>query len=186
MHVLQHIAIKINNYPDEIVSLEECKEEAHNTVKGIFEDMYSESEGLGGWSDWYVVGGGRYNSNPDNQYEEKNAWNDVISYADNPELFRLTTDRSIISRLVEFGGYRKRFEEKGISLSDSLDKYEGQMDFSFDLYDLSKCIDMLQGKWDMNSYFYDITNYTTNTKYMLEDLDNNGKFWYLIPVDFHF
>lgn len=184
MHVLQHIAVKVNNYPDEIVSLDECKEEAFSIVRSKFEDMYSESEGLGGWSDWFVVGGGRWNSNPDNQYEE--AYNDVISYVDNPELFTKTVSDSIEARIREFNGYRQRFEEKGVSLSDSLDKYDGQMDFSFDLYELNKCIDMLQGNWDFNSYFYDLTNYSTNTKYMLEDLDNNGKFWYLVPVDFHF
>ena len=183
MHVLQHIAIKINNYPDEISTLEECKEEAHNTIKGIFEDMYSESEGLGGWSDWYVVGGGRFTEG--DPYKDDKPEH-VISYVDNPELFTQTVNNAIEYRKREFAGYRSRFEEKGLSLSDSLDKYDGQTDFSFDLYELNKCIDMLQGQWDMNSYFYDITNYTTNTKYMLEDLDNNGKFWYLVPVDFHF
>ena len=183
MHVLQHIAIKINNYPDEIVSLEECKQEAHDTVKGIFDDMYSESEGLGGWSDWYVVGGGRFTEG--DPYKEDKPEH-VISYADNPELFRQTTDRAIISRLVEFGGYKKRFLEQNIDINAKLDKYDGLTDYSFDLYELNKMIDMLQGKWDMNSYFYDITNYSTNTKFMLDDLDNNGKFWYLIPVDFHF
>ena len=184
MHVLQHIAVKINNYPDEIVSLDECKEEAFNLVKSKFDEMYSESEGLAGWSDWYVVGGGRWNSNPDNQYEE--AYNDVISYADNAKLYKETVDRAITSRLIEFAGYRSRFEEKGISLSDSLDKYDGQMDFSFDLYELNKCIDMLQGKWDFNSYIYDLEHYSTNTKYMLDKLDTEGVNWYLVPVDFHF
>ena len=184
MHVLQHIAIKVNAYPDEIQTLEDCKQEAFNTVRGIFEDMYSESEGLGGWSDWYVVGGGRWNSNEDNQYNE--AWNDVISYADNPTLFNEKVDGAIEARIREFNDYRKRFEEKGIGLSDSLDKYDGQMDFSFDLYDLNKCIDMLQGKWDFNSYFFDLEHHSTNTMHMKKDLDNNGKFWYIVPVDFHF
>lgn len=131
MHVLQHIAIKINNYPDEIVSLEECKEEAHNTVAGIFNDMYSESEGLGGWSDWYLVGGGRFTEG--DPYKEDKPEH-VISYADNPELFRQTVDRAVVSRMVEFANYRKSFEKNEISLSDKLDKYDGQMDFSFDLY----------------------------------------------------
>jgi hypothetical protein len=183
MHVLQHIAVKIDNYPDEIVSLDECKEEAHSTVKNIFEGMYSESEGLGGWSDWYVVGGGRFTEG-DPYSEDKPE--QVISYAENPELFRQNVDRAITSRIVEFNGYRKSFEDNGIVLSDSLDKYNGQMDFSFDLYPLSKCIDMLQGKWDMNSYFYDLENYSTNTKYMLDNLEVDGVKWYLVPVDFHF
>lgn len=184
MHVLQHIAVKINNYPDEIVSLDECKEEAFMLVKSKFDDMYSESEGLGGWSDWYVVGGGRWNSDESNQYED--SWNDVISYTENPELFTNTISNSIEARIREFNYYRQRFEEKGINITDSLNKYDGQMDFSFDLYDLNKCIDMLQGKWDFNSYFFDLEHYSTNTKYVYEGLDKTPELWYLVPVDFHF
>jgi len=180
MHVLQHIAIKINNYADEIVSLEECKEEAHNTVKGIFEDMYSESEGLGGWSDWYVVGGWRFTEG--DPYKEDKPEH-VISYADSPELFKETVDRAITSRIVEFNGYRKTFEHNKVDINAKLDSYDGSMDYSFDLYDLSKLIDMLQGKWNMDSYFYDLNNWSTNPKWVLDTLDDS---WYLIPVDFHF
>ena len=181
MHVLQHIAIKVNAYPDEIQTLEDCKQEAFNTVRGIFEDMYSESEGLGGWSDWYVVGGGRWNSDEDNQYKE--AWNDVISYVDNPTLFNEKVDGAIEARVDTFNDYRKRFNDQSLDINAKLDKYDGLTDYSFDLYELNKCIDMLQGKWDMNSYFYDLNNWSTNPKFMLDNVDDS---WYLVPVDFHF
>jgi hypothetical protein len=182
MHVLQWIAVKPTD-KFEAEFADTCKEEAFDIVKSKFEEMYSESEGLAGWSDWYVVGGGRYNSNPDNQYEEKNAWNDVISYGENPELFISTINRAIESRMSEFSGYRERFEQQKIDLKEKFDNYDGSMDYSMELYDLSKCIDMLQGKWDMNSYFYDLNSWSTNPKWVLDTL---GDSWYLVPVDFHF
>lgn len=182
MHVLQYIAVKPKG-KFHIDELEEFKAEAFDDVKCKFEEMYSESEGLGGWSDWYVVGGGRWNSNPDKQYEEDNAWNDVISYAENPELFTKTISNAMESRMAEFNGYRGRFEQQKIDLKEKFDNYDGGMDYSMELYDLSKCIDMLQGKWDMNSYFYDLNNWSTNPKWVLDSLDDS---WYLVPVDFHF
>jgi hypothetical protein len=182
MHVLQYIAVKPKG-TFHIDELDQFKEEAFDDVKLKFEEMYSESEGLGGWSDWYVVGGGRWNSNPDNQYEEKNAWNDVISYAETPDKFVETITRAIESRKIEFKGYRERFEAQNLDIIAKLDSFDGAMDYAMELYDLSKCIDMLQGKWDMNSYFYDLNNWSTNPKWVLDSLDDS---WYLVPVDFHF
>ena len=182
MHVLQYIAVKSPN-TFELDELDSCKEEAFDIVKAKFEEMYSESEGLGGWSDWYVVGGGRYNSDSSKQYEEDNAWNDVISYGETPELFAETISKSMASRMAEFNGYRGRFEQQKIDLKEKFDAYDGGMDYSMELYDLNKLIDMLQGKWNMDSYFYDLNNWSTNPKWVLDTLDDS---WYLVPVDFHF
>jgi hypothetical protein len=66
---------------------------------------------------------------------------------------------------------------------DTLDSYTGNTDYSMSLYPVAKCIDMLQGSWDFNSYFYDAETGSTNFQYMLDKLDES---WYLIPVDFHF
>lgn len=181
MHVLQWIAVK-NPSTFDIEELDTCKEEAHEIVKTKFEDMYSESEGLGGWSDWYIVGGGRWNENPDSQYKEDDH-SMVISYGAEPDKFLETVNRAIESRKIEFAGYRERFEAQNLDLSATLDKYDGLTNYSFDLYELNKMIDMLQGKWDFNSYFYDLNNWSTNPKFMLDTLDNN---WYIVPVDFHF
>ena len=181
MHVLQWIAVK-NPSSFDLEDVATCKEEAFDIVKAKFEEMYSESEGLGGWSDWYIVGGGRYNNNPDSQYKEDDS-SMVISYGENPELFMETVNRSIESRKIEFNGYRERFQAQNIDINAKLDTYDGATDYSFDLYELNKLIDMLQGKWDMNSYFYDLNNWSTNPKFMLDTLDNN---WYIVPVDFHF
>lgn len=181
MHVLQWIAVKPKG-KFHIDELDEFKAEAFDDVKLKFEEMYSESEGLGGWSDWYIVGGGRYNANPDSQYKEDDH-SMVISYAETPDKFVETINNAIQSRKDEFATYRDRFEKQNIDISDRLDKYDGTTDYSFDMYELSKLADMLQGKWDMNSYFYDLNNWSTNPKWVLDTLDDS---WYLVPVDFHF
>ena len=181
MHVLQWIAVK-NPSTFDIEELDTCKEEAHAEVKHKFEEMYSEAEGLGGWSDWYIVGGGRYNDNPDSQYKEDDH-SMVISYGAEPEKFIETVNRAIESRKIEFAGYRERYEKQSIDINAKLDSYDGTTDYSMELYELNKLIDMLQGKWDMNSYFYDLNNWSTNPKFMLDNLSDS---WYLVPVDFHF
>jgi hypothetical protein len=181
MHVLQWIAVK-NPASFDIEELDTCKQEAHDLVKSKFEEMYSESEGLGGWSDWYIVGGGRYNENPDSQYKEDD-YSMVISYGAEPDKFVETINNAIESRKIEFAGYRQNYEKQNIDISAKLDSYDGITDYSFDLYELNKMIDMLQGKWDMNSYFYDLNSWSTNPKWVLDTLSDS---WYIVPVDFHF
>jgi hypothetical protein len=180
MHVLQWIAVK-NPSTFDIEELDTCKQEAHSLVKSTFEDMYSESEGLGGWSDWYIVGGGRWNENSDPYMETD--YSMVVSYGAEPDKFIETINNAIEERKNEFATYRDRFEKQNIDISASLDKYDGTTDYSFDMYELNKLIDMLQGKWDMNSYFYDLNNWSTNPKWVLDTLDDS---WYIVPVDFHF
>lgn len=181
MHVLQWIAVK-NPSTFDIEELDTCKEEAHSIVKSKFEEMYSESEGLGGWSDWYIVGGGRWNPNPDSQYKEDD-YSMIVSYGAEPDKFIETVNRAIESRKIEFAGYRERYEKQNLDINAKLDSYDGATDYSFDMYELSKLLDMLQGKWDMNSYFYDLNNWSTNPKFMLDTLSDS---WYIVPVDFHF
>jgi hypothetical protein len=92
----------------------------------------------------------------------------------------------MLSRVDEFNSYRKSFEAKDLDLSAKLDSYTGEMRYDFELYELKKMIDMIQGEWDMNSYFFDIHHESTNVNHMQNDLDLNPDMWYLVPVDFHF
>jgi len=169
MHVLQYIAVQADNEDMAMRSVGEM----------LNSELGHDQSGSNAWFDWFVIGGGRfvdgdpYASSPNN----------IISYKDKPEEFVTMINRMILNREVEFAGYRKNFESRGISLSDSLDKYDGNTDFSFELYELGKMIDMLQGRWDFNSYFYDMHHYSTGTKYLLDTLNDS---WYIVPVDFHF
>ncbi len=137
------------------------------------------------WYDWFVTGGGRWNTNDTDGYDD-NDQSMTISYEDEPGKFLDTVKEGIEARMAEFNLYRKHFNEKNVDINSVLDKYDGQMDFGFPLYELYKMIDMTQGKWDFNSYFYDMQHETTNTKYMYESIDTGNKNWYIVFVDFHF
>ena len=175
MHVLQWIAVEADS-----------KDEAFRTVKDTLEQELGNNEySSNAWFDWFVTGGGRWNPNEGSQYDD-NDQSMVISYDENPKEFLNQVEISIQSRIEEFNRYRQYFNEKAVDINAKLDSYDGNTDYSFDLYDLSKMIDMLQGKWDFNSYFFDITNQSINQKYMLESIDKGNKNWYAVPVDFHF
>lgn len=173
MHVLQNIAVKADS-----------KDEAFSTVKSYLETNMGE-HGYDNWYDWFVTGGGRWNPNPDSQYND-NDQSLTISYEEDPQKFLETVETSITYRVEEFNRYRQYFNDKHIDLDSYFSSYDGHMKFDFSLYELSKMIDMIQGKWDYNTYIFDSTHDSTNVKYMLEDIDKGNKNWYIIPVDFHF
>jgi hypothetical protein len=174
MHVLQRIAVQA-----------EDKDEAFRIVKDTLEQELGNNEySSNTWFDWFVTGGGRWNVNPESQYEDDN--NMTISYDEEPDKFLAQVALAIQSRVEEFNRYRQHFAEKNVDINAKLDSYDGSTDYSFDLYDLNKMIDMLQGKWDFNSYFFDMTSQSVNEKFMLESIDKGNKNWYIVYVDFHF
>lgn len=173
MHVLQRIAVQADD-----------KEMAFNTVKdGLESELGNDEYASNAWFDWFVVGGGRWNENTDG-YSDDNSM--TISYDEDPEGFTKAIDEAISNRIVEFNGYRSNFQSKNLDLDEYLSSYSGHTDYSFELYDLGKMIDMFQGKWDFNSYFYDMHHASVNTKYMLDTIDKGNKNWYIVYVDFHF
>jgi len=174
MHVLQRIAVQA-----------EDKDEAFRIVKDTLEQELGNNEySSNTWFDWFVTGGGRWNVNPESQYEDDN--NMTISYDEEPDKFLAQVALAIQSRVEEFNRYRQHFAEKNVDINAKLDSYDGSTDYSFDLYDLNKMIDMLQGKWDFNSYFFDMHSQSVSEKFMLESIDKGEKNWYLVYVDFHF
>ncbi len=175
MHVLQRIAV-----------IADDKDMAFRTVKSTLEDELGNNDySSNAWFDWFIVGGGRWNPNEGSQYDD-NDQSMTISYEEEPDKFISNVNEGIEARIEEFNQYRKYFNQKNIDINAYLDKYDGQMDFSFDMYELYKMIDMTQGKWDFNSYFYDMHHASTNTKYMLDSIDKGIKNWYIVFVDFHF
>ena len=179
MHVLQWIAVK-----------DESKEDAIAHVRNNLESYMGDDYSSGMWYDWFVVGGGRFNVPKDEGFEEaykENKTNMIISLEEHGEYeFTNRVNKCIESRIREFGNYRKSFVEANININDSLDSYDGTTDYSFKLYPLAKMIDMLQGEWDFNSYFFDMDAHSTNPKFMLDKLAAGDVNWYLVPVDFHF
>lgn len=175
MHVLQRIAVQADD-----------KDQAFRTVKDNLETLLGDvSTDTNTWFDWFVTGGGRWNPNPDSAYDD-NDQSMTISYDEDPKSFLAAVDEAISHRVEEFNSYRQTFEDKNIDLKEYLSSYSGQMDYSFQLYDLGKMIDMLQGRWDFNSYFFDMHHDSVNTKHMLDSIDKGNKNWYIVFVDFHF
>lgn len=169
MHVLQYIAVVAED-SDEAMSLVESR---------LNEEL---NPGLS-WYDWFVIGGGRfvegdpYESSPNHIISAYEAGNDV---------FVKTINDCVESRLREYRDYQASLEKSEIDIKAKLDSYTGVMDYSFELYPLAKMIDMLQGQWDYNAYYYDIDTYSTNPKYMLDKIEKDNKNIFLVPVDFHF
>ena len=172
MHTLQYIAVKAEN-----------DDEAFRRVEDTLQNWLGEFENPSGtWYDWFVVGGGRFTDGDPYQSSPNN----IISYKDKSEEYLAMVDEMISYRINNFNSYHQNFKDKNVDINAKLDSYDGAMDFSFELYDLSKCIDMLQGKWDFNSHFFDMEADSTNIAYMRKDLDKDPDSWYLVPVDFHF
>jgi hypothetical protein len=175
MHVLQYIAVVADD-----------KDMAFRTVKDTLESELGNNEfATNSWFDWFVTGGGRWNPNEGSQYNDDDQ-SMTISYDEDPKAFLAAVDEGISHRVEEFNSYRQTFEKKNIDLKEYLSSYSGHMDYSFQLYDLGKMIDMLQGRWDFNSYFFDMHHDSVNTKHMLDSIDKGNKNWYIVYVDFHF
>ena len=172
MHVLQYIAVKADS-----------PEEAVDNVRMQLESMLGNDGSTTSWFDWFVTGGGRFNA--DNDPYTDGAINMVVSSKDS-EAFEKILDESIEARLSEFRRYRAEWDRSNMNLDSYFDEYQGDMDYSMKLYPLGKMIDMVQGNWDFNSYFYDLENWSTNPIHMNKDRINVGGTWYLVPVDFHF
>jgi hypothetical protein len=172
MHVLQYIAVKADS-----------PEEAIDNVRTQLEHIMGESGSGATWYDWFITGGGRWN--PESEPYTDGATNMIVSSKDS-EAFEKVLAESIEARLSEFNRYRDEWNRSNVNLDSYFDEFDGTMDYSMTLYSLGKMIDMVQGEWDFNSYFYDIEHWSSNPLHMNKDRINNDTVWYLVPVDFHF
>jgi hypothetical protein len=168
MHVLQYLAVRGE---DEDMAMRVAEDTLNSEMGG---NEYAHNS----WYDWFVIGGGRFvEGDP-----YKSSTNHIISYKEHGLAgIQEKIDWAIEARKTEYANYMKSVDYSKIL--DTLDSYTGNTDYSMSLYPVAKCIDMLQGSWDFNSYFYDAETGSTNFQYMLDKLDES---WYLIPVDFHF
>ncbi len=181
MHVLQWIAIEADE--------EDTKHDVLLSVQGNLEDMLN-PDYQNGWFDWFVAGGGRWNTGNEDDFEEaykEGKTNMIIHAGTDLDKFKERIATSLEARKEEFDRYAS--EAKPELLEKVIANYNpNQTDYSYftDLYSIKKVIDMAFGEWDFNSYFYDLHNDTTNPEYVLKGIDKNPNVWYLVPVDFHF
>ena len=181
MHVLQWIAIEADE--------EDTKQDVLLSVQSNLEDMLN-PDYQSGWFDWFVAGGGRWNVQENENFDEaykEGKTNMIIHAGTDLDGFKERIATSLEARKAEFDRYAS--EAKPELLEKVIAGYNpNQTDYSYfsDLYSIKKVIDMAFGDWDFNSYYFDMTNQTTNPQYVLEAIDKKPNLWYLVPVDFHF
>ena len=173
MHTIQYIAVQADSV-----------DHAFRSVKDKLETELGDEYTNHAWYDWFVTGGGRWSTN-DDPYNN-NYTGDVVNqhspkfqeYLDKAKEFR---QESLDEYIAEA---RKIDIDKIVSNIESStgDDFRSAME----LYSLYKVYDMSMGKWDYNSYYYDIQHESSSMTYLKNSLDNGAKDWYLVPVDFHF
>ena len=181
MHTLHHIAIQASS-----------PEKAFDVVGKALE------EGMADWSDWSVVGGGRWHSKGD-QYQYEADPSDVLCYRDDTDKFIEIVNSSILRRqqaLLEVMQFmkqspedllleqRQRFMRNDVWPSPLIE----QDTLDMPLYYLQRMMGLLTNEYGSDSGLYDLVERTADIKYLRrrildESIRNNE---YLVPVDFHF
>ena len=170
MHTLQYIAIQ-----------SEDKETAADDVKRLLEEELNPGSS---WYDWFVVGGGRFSKNESDQYDDTHE--NVISYADTPDIFNEKIGECMTARGKEFQELLLEYKLSQTNLLEKFEAYDGGLEYSMEFYTVKKMIDIMQGHWDYTSRFYDICNWSTTTHHMNRSIADGSKNWFLVPIDFHF
>lgn len=174
MHVLQYI-----------LTVAESPKEAFKNVKSHLEELTNKDF----WSDWQVVGGGRWSKNSKDGYSE--TIQDVISYTKNKKEF---------TKAIQWSKKARSDQMKEVLFQ--LQKNNGEADFfvgaleyikkgyynSFNMnaYYVNRMSGMLLGRWTSDSYFYDISSNSMSFEGIEEYTKVNPDSVYLVPVDFHF
>jgi hypothetical protein len=176
MHTLHWIAVEAEN-----------AENAVGTVSTNLDSYMSGNDAPSTWYDWFIVGGGRWNTAEGDDFMEayKPKSNMVISYKEDPNAFRARIDKCIEQRVTDYNEYLAEVKESDII--SKLDNYGGDVAYEHNLYALHALIRYRMGEWSHDSWFFDMLHDSTTATHILSKLDNNeGENIYLVPVDFHF
>ena len=163
----------------------ESKEEAFDQVQARLST--DDGDRFVEWSDWHVVGGGRWS---DSQYDDSP---DMIVGYDEPEKFNYALERVKKNRIEEMNHILAQLDTDKLK-SDIVDYISNsgilpnEQIFDLNGYYFKKAGDMLMDYYTPDSYFYDLVEYTAHLGYLQERLDNEDKkmLQYLVPVDFHY
>ena len=185
MHTLHYIAVEADS-----------KQQAFDKVV-VSLSPREEGYRLADWSDWHVVGGGRWSSNANKENNLMAGYNDdptdVLGFSEDKEKFQET--------LVNIGKWRSQAMNRAIKeintdkfISDMVDyaseggrsEYKG--DTMMNAYIIKEATEMLMGGWIPDSGFYDLVENIAEVTYLKERLDKpeQASLQYLVPVDFHF
>lgn len=184
MHVLQYVAVKLENKIDDKYEVTEAMSDATQEVNST---LLGDERPYADWYDWFVVGGGRFL--PGDDYKDNS--DNCIPYATHPDQFNEILERQLSWRMDE--AKRLAEEVKDIDFNEVVANYleargntPNEIRFDMKIWSLGKLADLINDHWLSQSYFYDITNGTPHPAYMQKDIEEgNGDQWVLVPVDFH-
>ena len=176
MHTLHWIAVEAEDI-----------ENAVDVVDQTLDSYMSGNDAPSTWYDWYVVGGGRWNTAEDDPgfsaYTKKS--NMVISYAKDPNAFRAKIDEGVQQRITDYNQYLAEVKETNVIAK--LDNYGGAMSYDYHFYALNRLLAYQMGEWSHDSWFFDMVHDSTNATHILSKIDKGeGENIFLVPVDFHF
>ena len=168
MHTIHYIAVEADN-----------SENAFDIVRSAL--LHEDS--IASWSDWHVVGGGRWNSDGQ-QYEDSSS--DVISFAEDPDKFAEIINQVKTWRVEQMKWYLEQFNpnvlvDSGKRFIEENSVQSPKDKFDMNYYYAKRIADMLSGFYNSDSHFYDYNNYSASLDY----LEPNSRS-FLVPVDFHY
>lgn len=175
MHTLHWFAVQASN-----------REEAFDLVQARL--INEDGDRFVEWSDWHVVGGGRWSNS---QYEDSSEM--IISFADEPDKFKEAIEGVKKGRINGMNNYIERMNYDKF-ISDCVDYIansgipRNEERFDLNSYYFKKAGDMLMDYYTPESYYYDMVEYTAHMSYLQDRIDNpdTAKVQFLVPVDFHF
>ena len=182
MHTMQYLSTELQLDLNEEYTDEELSALAQDQV-GEWLNMEADGNGfIGGWSDWYAVGG-RYEDVPILIYNDDNACSFL-------EALDLIDQR----QLGQFNEYFGEFDFP--TINTLMTKYGNGEDIDYrEIYEanvtsLSSALKIMRGYWNWDSGFMDTENCTVKTTYLRKKLGIDNKqyrsVYCLVPVDFHF
>ena len=176
MHTIQYVAVKA-----------ESVEEAHEKVKSHLEMEMGPEDSYNSWYDWFVVGGGRWATGDENQYNDE--WLGDIAHQDDPR-FKEYLDKAREYRKTALQEYiDSARKSKILALLDDLEKadpFTEHFRIGMELYTLHQLYRMAMGQWSYDSFYFDVEHESANPIHLLNSLDKGDKDWYLVPIDFHY
>jgi len=188
MHTLQYVAVKLTTEFDGS-NADELREEA---VSDVDSTLSGDSRPYSDWYDWFVVGGGRFVEGDD----YSNSTHSVVLYGENKDEFVAKMDEALGLQLDKVKRLHEQLD-KDFDLDHEVSIYERTYNnsavieghSSMTAWGMRRLAGMLNGHWDPDSHFLDITNGLPSPRYLLGEIEKDpseGKFWALVPVDFHY
>jgi hypothetical protein len=179
---MQYLATEVGLDLEDEYTDEELRALAQEQV-GEWLNMEANEDGfIGGWSDWYAVGG-RWSDVPVEIYNDENACS-----------FLEALDRIDRNQLDEFNKYFSEFDFP--TINTLMTKYGNGEDVSTtEIYEsnvnsLALALKIMRGYWNYDSGFFDTDSGTVKTNYLRKNLGIDNKqyrsVYCLVPVDFHF